>query len=213
MFNLSREIPEQALSRREPVRRFNPFSMLKKIDFKGQLKSLALMTLIGGAANEAGTAMYHAFSKPAAEVVESSGKAVTDTAAPVTTDLKDSTTTVSTGEPPTTPPTTSGSESLTNAPTNGKPPTTPPTTSGSESLTNAPTNGKPPGTAPTTGQSDASYNAAMSSIEWKKRALGHGLPVDLFGKPYLNRFFRRRCSWCHHYHWPSKPDPFRVAIT
>ena len=199
---MSREIRGQALNRREPVRRGLGGGLFTKMG--GALKNLALMSIVGGVSSEAGNAIYKSVSKPAADVVESGGSGAADGA-------------VASGESaiPSTGELSTSSGSLSTAPTNGGPPTTPPTTSGSQPLTSR-SNGKPPGTASTASQ-DNSVNTAFSGAEWQnpsqKRALGHDLPVNLFGKPYISRFFRRRRSWRHHYHWPSKPDPFRIEMT
>jgi hypothetical protein len=174
---LSREIRGQALSRREPVRRGFGLNLLKKMG--GGLKGLALMTIVGGVASEAGGAIYKSVSKPAAGVVESGGGSVAADAAAAGTSGS-AAAHLPTGELSTTG-TATGSE-LNTVPTNGEPPpTTPLTTSGSQSLTTAPTNGNSPGT-PSTANEDKVRTALTNS--------GYSGWPGKRGKPYLNRFFQ-----------------------
>ena len=164
---MSREIREQALSRREPVKRGLGGGLFTKLG--GALKNLALMSIVGGVSSEAGSAIYKSVSKPAAGVAESGGSGAVDGAA-----ASGESAIHSTGELPT------SSGSFTTAPTYGEPPpTTPLTTSNSQSLTTASTNGKSPGTPSTNNQGD-SVSTALDAAGWPKR----------FGKPHLNRYFQ-----------------------
>ena len=159
------------------------------MDIKTKLKNFALMMAVTSGATTAGSAIFHAL-KPATEAASTGGDDAAGAAeASGTPRFGDAATTVPTyGEPPRTPYITSGSDSTNTVPTYGEPPNTPYTTSGSDSTTTSWTVGEPPTTFPTTYQSDSINTAstdptARSAAEWEEHALGHGLPVNLFGEP------------------------------
>lgn len=171
-----REIREQALSRRELATRFG-LSSLKNMNLGSKLRDFALMAAVTTGATEAGSAIFHAISKPSGDAVSTGGEAAAGAAkaggGSATPHISDANTVLPNGEPPTTPPVTTGSDLTTTPSTYSEPPTT-----GQSNLVGTVS------TNPTT----------RSVSDQEERAFDHSLPVNLFGEPYLRHVFRQRCS-------------------